>query len=115
VVQALRHAGVRPRPTDIRVQREPFSIRGIRAEEFQADRFDARRLYHVDVTFDHDVLGLLSIGDRRWLGLGLMRPIDADDDDDDDLGIAVPLDSVSGAVTDEDDHERDDTGEEDGG
>ena len=36
VVQALRHAGFRIRPTDIRVQREPFQRRGVRAEPFAA-------------------------------------------------------------------------------
>ena len=36
VVQALRHAGIRARPTDIRVQREPVHRRGVRAEHFAA-------------------------------------------------------------------------------
>ncbi len=113
VVQAIRHAGLRARPIDVSVQREPFSIRGLRAEEFQADRFDARRLYHVDITFDQDVSGLLSIGDGRWLGLGLMRAVDVDVADAAALVDLVPG-SVS-AVTEEDDGESDDNGDEDGG
>jgi CRISPR-associated protein Csb2 len=107
VIQALRHAGVRSRVTDIRVQREPFSIRGIRAEEFEADRFDARRLYHVDITFDQDVSGLLSIGDGRWLGLGLMRAFAVDDDE-------APSDLISDSANDEEAAENDDDGNGDG-
>ncbi len=75
VVQALRHAGVRARATDVRVQREPFVERGLRADAFEPDRFAIDRLYHVDVSFDGEVSGLLSIGDGRWMGLGLMRPV----------------------------------------
>jgi CRISPR-associated protein Csb2 len=75
VMQAIRHAGVRPRPSDIRVQREPFIERGLRADAFEPDRFEIGRLYHVDVSFNEEVSGLLSIGDGRWIGLGLMRPV----------------------------------------
>ncbi len=101
VVQALRHADVRARPIDIRVQREPFSTKGLRAEEFRADRFEARRLYHVDITFDRDVSGLLLIGDGRWLGLGLMRAVDVD-------VVVAPVDLVPGTVTEEDEGDSDD-------
>ena len=52
VVQALRHAGVRVRPTDIRVQREPFHRRGARAERFApGSRFSKHALWHVQLQF----------------------------------------------------------------
>jgi CRISPR-associated protein Csb2 len=79
VVAALRHAGLAWRGADIRVQREPFHRKGVRADAFKLDpafrleRF-AGRLLHVDVTFPERVRGPLTIGDGRFLGLGLMAP-----------------------------------------
>ena len=76
VVQALRHAGVRARPTDIRVQREPFHRRGVRAELFAAgSRFSKHALWHVQLHFREIVPGPMVIGDGRFYGLGLMEPV----------------------------------------
>ena len=75
VVQALRHVGVRARPTDIRVQREPFQRRGAMAERFaDGSRFLKRALWHVELQFPHPVPGPLIIGDGRFCGLGVMAP-----------------------------------------
>ena len=75
VVQALRHAGVRASPVDVRVQREPFQLRGERAEGFApGTRFQKERLWHASVTFPKPVAGPLLLGDGRFLGLGLMSP-----------------------------------------
>ena len=75
VVQALRHAGVQAKPTDIRVQREPFQRRGVRAEQFAAgSRFSKHALWHVQLRFREMVSGPMVIGDGRFCGLGLMEP-----------------------------------------
>ena len=76
VVQALRHAGIRAGPTDIRVQSEPFHRRGVRAELFAAgSRFSKCALWHVQIQFREIAPGPLVIGDGRFVGLGLMEPI----------------------------------------
>ena len=76
VVQALRHAGVRIRPSSIRVQREPFQRRGIRVEMFSVGtRFSKHALWHVQLLFREPVSGPLVIGDGRFCGLGLMEPV----------------------------------------
>ena len=76
VVQALRHAGVRARPTDLRVQREPLHRRGVRAELFASgSRFSSHALWHVQLQFREKVPGPLVIGDGRFCGLGLMEPV----------------------------------------
>ena len=76
VVQALRHAGLRTRPSDIRVQREPFQRRGIRVESFAAgSRFSKLALWHVELRFRERISGPLVIGDGRFCGLGLMEPV----------------------------------------
>jgi CRISPR-associated protein Csb2 len=75
IAQALRHAGMTAHPEAIRVQREPFTGRGARAEEFAAGtRFAKERLWHVEITFAELLRGPLLIGDGRYLGLGLMAP-----------------------------------------
>ncbi len=75
VVQALRHAGVRARPTRIRVQREPFQHRGVMAERFaNGSRFSKHALWHVELRFSTAVPGPLIIGDGRFCGLGVMVP-----------------------------------------
>lgn len=79
VVQALRHAGVRARPSYIHVQREPFQRRGVRAEMFAVGaRFSKHALWHVELRFHEPVSGPLVIGDGRFCGLGLMEPIATD-------------------------------------
>jgi CRISPR-associated protein Csb2 len=76
VLQALRHAGVGVPVAAIRVQREPFSGRGARAEVFAAGtRFAKERLWHVEIDFTKPLAGPLVIGDGRYLGLGLMAPV----------------------------------------
>ncbi|MCB1743477.1 MAG: type I-U CRISPR-associated protein Cas5/Cas6 [Gammaproteobacteria bacterium] len=75
VVQALRHAGVSAQASNVRLQREPFHTKGLRADAFDAGRFPVSRLHHLEVRFSEPVSGPLVIGDGRWLGLGLMRPV----------------------------------------
>lgn len=76
VLQALRHAGVSTPLAAVRVQREPCSGRGARAEVFAAGtRFAKERLWHVEIDFATPLAGSLVIGDGRYLGLGLMAPV----------------------------------------
>lgn len=76
VRQALRHAGINTAVRAIRVQREPFEAKGQRAEAFaHPPRFLKERLWHVEITFAQPIPGPLVIGDGRYLGLGLMRPV----------------------------------------
>lgn len=76
VVQAARHTGVRVSPATICVQREPFEGKGEQAEAFSAGtRFTRDRLCHVEITFYEPISGPLVIGDGRFLGLGVMRPV----------------------------------------
>lgn len=78
VITALRHAGVRERPVRIHVQREPFEAKGARAERFaKGTRFAKERLWHVDIEFEGLVQGPLVLGDGRFLGLGVMAPVDS--------------------------------------
>ena len=77
VHQALRHAGVADTLTAVHVQREPFDAHGERAEAFAAGtRFPKEALWHVSATFAAPIAGPLLLGDGRYLGLGLMRPVD---------------------------------------
>ncbi len=77
VMRALRHVGVRTSVADIRVQREPFDRFSRRAETFADNaRFTKESLWHVTVTFNEPASGPLVLGDGRYLGLGLMRPIE---------------------------------------
>ena len=76
VVQALRHAGFRTRPSDIRAQRDPFQRRGVRAELFaEGSRFSKHALWHLQLRFREAIPGPLVIGDGRFSGLGLMEPV----------------------------------------
>jgi CRISPR-associated protein Csb2 len=75
VLDALRHAGLPSSGVLVRIQREPFSKRGVPAPSFSDGRFGPSRLYHVDVEFPHAVSGPIAIGDGRWVGLGLMAPV----------------------------------------
>ncbi len=75
VTRALRHAGIAVPPLSVRVRREPFDARGTRAEAFAAGRFSASRLWHLEIVFRERVRGPLVIGDGRYVGLGLMRPV----------------------------------------
>jgi CRISPR-associated protein Csb2 len=74
--RALAHADLRARPVAIAVQREPFGRREAMSELFQErTRFPKRALWHLDLTFDRPVSGPLLLGDGRFTGLGLMRPV----------------------------------------
>lgn len=76
VVQALRHAGIRESVRTIRVQRESFEANGRRVEGFaEGTRFEKHRLWHVEIGFSAPVNGPLTIGDGRFLGLGVMAPV----------------------------------------
>jgi CRISPR-associated protein Csb2 len=76
VARALRHAEVAAKVSLVRVQREPFDQRGTRAESFaDGTRFSSHCLWHVELGFESPVVGPLLIGDGRFLGLGLMRPV----------------------------------------
>jgi CRISPR-associated protein Csb2 len=76
VLQALRHAGINARVSTIRVQREAFNAKGARAEAFAAGtRFAKHRLWHVEIVFAEPLSGPLLLGDGRYLGLGLMAPV----------------------------------------
>ena len=75
VGQALRHVQVREGVNAIRLQREPFEANGRRVEDFSAGtRFEKQRLWHVEIEFSAPVSGPLTIGDGRFLGLGVMAP-----------------------------------------
>ncbi len=91
VIQALRHAGVSARPLAVRVQREPFDLKGARAEAFApGPRFAKEQLWHVEIAFAASVGGPLILGDGRYLGLGLMEPVK--DDRRDVIVFSVPPD-----------------------
>ncbi len=76
VRQALRHADIDTPVQTIRVQREPFEGKGLRAEAFaKGTRFIKERLWHVEVGFSRPITGPLLIGDGRYLGLGQMAPV----------------------------------------
>jgi CRISPR-associated protein Csb2 len=75
VLRSLRHSGIAARAEAIRLQREPFTGRGARAEDFAPKtRFTKERLWHVEITFAEPMRGPLLIGDGRYLGLGLLAP-----------------------------------------
>jgi CRISPR-associated protein Csb2 len=75
VSAALRHAGVAAQALEVRLQREPFDPRGERAERFASGRFCAGHLRHLELLLDRPVRGPLALGDGRFLGLGLLRPV----------------------------------------
>ena len=86
VVDSCRHVGL-PEPADVVVSLDPlitgslpafqfpaFHQRGLRGEPV------ARRLVHASVTFDQPLEGPLLLGAGRYVGLGLMRPVQIEDD-----------------------------------
>lgn len=73
--QALRHAGRAGRADIRRIQREPFEARGALAGEFRHGRFGADGLYHLEIVFDAPVRGPVLLGNGRFVGLGLLRPV----------------------------------------
>lgn len=78
VTTALRHAGFGTPVTTIAVRREPFAENGTRAEDFaQGTRFSRHDLWHAEIGFAEPVEGPLLLGNGRFAGLGLMRPVRA--------------------------------------
>jgi CRISPR-associated protein Csb2 len=76
VRQALRQADIDTPVQTIRVQRESFEGKGLRAEAFaKGTRFIKERLWHFEVGFSGPITGPLLFGDGRYLGLGLMAPV----------------------------------------
>ena len=76
VAQALRHAGLRQRIANLRVQREPFEAKGERAEAFaDGTRFSKHQLWHVEIEFTEPLSGPVVLGNGRYCGLGLMAPV----------------------------------------
>ncbi|WP_197996166.1 type I-G CRISPR-associated protein Csb2 [Gimesia panareensis] len=81
IAQALRRANVAAKVSSIRLQREPFDRRGARVEQFaEGTRFSKHCLWHVELEFELPVSGPLLIGDGRFLGLGVMRPVTLEGD-----------------------------------
>ena len=73
---ALRQARVSATAVAVRVQREPFEAKGARVEAFaEGTRFAKERLWHVEVELDRQIDGPLVVGDGRFLGLGVMAPV----------------------------------------
>ena len=94
VLQALRHAGVRSRPTSVEVRRTPLHLRGQPASMFAAGtRFQKRAMWHVELRFPTNVHGPLILGDGRFLGLGLLVPV-ALQENEDVVGYSLPPRSV---------------------
>ena len=75
IMQALRHAGIRNPVEHISVQHEPFTLKGLKAEDFpETDRFFRNQFWHVKIRFSRPQRGPLLIGDGRYLGMGLFAP-----------------------------------------
>lgn len=73
---SLRHAGVLAGLTSVRLQREPCTSRGQKADDFASgDRFNRHVLWHAVLHFDAVLRGPLLLGDGRFLGLGLLQPV----------------------------------------
>lgn len=95
VAASCRHVGL-PDPAQAELSFDPFIRGAAPAADFppfrqpgRGGRPVARRLVHAALAFDRPVEGPLALGAGRFLGLGLMRPIDArnsttDDGDADD-------------------------------
>ena len=76
VSHALRHANVQTQFVTARVQREPFDVRGSRVEGFaEKTRFSKHALWHVELEFESPLAGPLVLGNGRFLGLGILRPV----------------------------------------
>lgn len=76
VATALRHAGIGAALSHVSVRQEPFSGAGARAETFAENtRFSGHQMWHAEVRFAEPVKGPVLLGNGRYAGLGLMRPI----------------------------------------
>lgn len=79
VVKSCKHVGL-SEPSEVRLSLTPF-LRGARpAADYpafkQGNSGVMRRLVHVAVEFTEEIGGPLLLGSGRFLGLGLMRPVD---------------------------------------
>ena len=74
VRNALRHANILSSVKSIKVQKESFLMKG-GADVFSTSRFTKETLWHARIDFGGLVSGPIIIGDGRFLGLGLMVPI----------------------------------------
>ena len=76
VLDALRHADVHEKVDRIVVQRSATDRCEMNAQAF-ADhcRFERRTLWHVSFACHEGLEGPLVLGDGRYVGLGLMRPV----------------------------------------
>lgn len=77
LVQAVRHAGLGAGVEAVVARREPFDRHGSLAGAFApGTRFDANALWHVEITFRRSLPGPVVLGDGRFLGLGVCRPVE---------------------------------------
>ena len=81
VAKSCEHVGL-PRPVDVRVSLVSDLIGTRPARDFPVFKQGSRgggvirRLVHVSVEFETEISGPLVLGSGRFLGLGLMRPVD---------------------------------------
>lgn len=82
VAKSCEHVDL-PRPVNVRVSLVPSSVGARPANDFPVFRQGrgtggkvVRRLVHASVEFAEPVCGPLVLGSGRFLGLGLMRPVD---------------------------------------
>lgn len=77
LIQALRHAGFPRALLHARLRREPWTARGAPAQDYaRGTRFGRDRLWHVELEFTRAIAGPLVIGDGRFLGLGILEPVE---------------------------------------
>lgn len=81
VVTACMHVGL-PVPSAVQVSLSPFLVGARAATRFPTfsqsgrdGKLVRRQLVHASLTFEHPVAGPLMLGTGRFLGLGLMRPM----------------------------------------
>lgn len=81
VAQSCEHVGL-PRPVDVRVSFVSELVGARPARDFPVFKQGRggggviRRLVHVSVEFEEEIAGPLVLGSGRFLGMGLMRPVD---------------------------------------
>lgn len=89
--RALYHAGIHSEIVHVKIQREPFTRQGLLARDFVTpNRLQDRLAAHVTVTFRQRRRGPLLIGDGRYLGLGLMAPMEVSRSDRDVALFVIP-------------------------
>ena len=101
VSKSCEHVGL-PRPVEVRVSLAPHLVGARPAQDFPVFRQGrgasggvVRRLVHASVRFTDEVSGPLVLGSGRYMGLGLMRPVDPTADRTDD-GAATGSESGDG-------------------